>query len=214
MIWQLCHILDTSSTTTRSTSSHLLLIIQLSSEPVEPLAEPLPGQRTAALDVPVVLTDLVQGKQVSEVARVARGREIDLVSEYEHDSILEVIVVEEVEELHLAQQQVLRGGLRRIHHIYHCLRVLVVCIPCRSQAFLPAQVPHLQLHILMCHLLHIRPDCRLSYHHLVQCKFVKYCGFPGVMQADDDNLILFILVYETLPQFGQEITHYYIITRI
>ena len=75
-------------------------------------------------------------------------------------------MVEQVEELHLADEKTLTAGFGCIDHVYDCLCLLVISVPSAPERLLPAQVPDLQPHVLVRDLLYIATNGRLGHHNL------------------------------------------------
>lgn len=69
------------------------------SDPAETVIEPLAGEGTTGLYVPIMFLDAVEGKGVGDLSRRHRLLEVLLVCEDEHGRMLEVIVPQDSKEL-------------------------------------------------------------------------------------------------------------------
>ena len=58
-----------------------------------------------------------------------------------------------------------------IDDVYDCIGVGIIAPPVRSDARLASKIPNLELKVLVCHRLNIKPNCRDCCHHLEHGKF-------------------------------------------
>ena len=91
------------------------------------------------------------------------------------------------------------GIVRGVDHIYHSLRVFIVCIPCGPEVLLATQVPDLQLKILVGNFFNVTPDSGLCDDDLIEREFIENSCLSCVIHTHNDNLVLLI----ALAEFGQ-----------
>lgn len=70
------------------------------------------------------------------------------------------------------------------------LGVGVVGIPGCTKGLLATEVPHDEVDVLPDHLLDIGADGGRGVHHLIHEELVEYRGLPGIVQPNEDNLVL------------------------
>lgn len=88
--------------------------------------------------------------------RVKRPLAVLLVGEDQQDGVLELLLLQHGHELLLGHAQAVR--VARVHHEDDGVRVGVVAAPVRPDGRLSAQVPHLELDVLVLQHLHVEAD--------------------------------------------------------
>ena len=187
----------------RRSKAFLHLFTEFGREPVETLSETVASQRTARLNFPLMVLNLVEAVDLRQFFRATRRRHISLVCKDEDDGVFELVVHEH------GQEFCFRGlNLRvvpAVDHENHSVRVRIVSIPCGSQVFLTAQVPHLQPQVLVLHFLDVAADSGLGDDDLVEGQLVQDCCLACIVHADDDDFELHVAPAEstqTIPDRG------------
>jgi hypothetical protein len=105
--------------------------------------------------MPVMIFDLMKSEKLCNLSRVTSCWKVYFIGKNEDSSVFKVIMIQEVEELHLGEQKILGTGFSCIDNIDHCFSIFIIGIPCTPEALLTSQVPYLQSHVLMRHFLYI-----------------------------------------------------------
>ena len=114
------------------------------------------------------------------------------VGQNENASILQIIVHQQIEELHFARHHL--ALVSGVDHVDDCLRLLVVHIPETPQVFLAANVPDLQLDIRVTDFFYIGANRRLSDHHLAQSQLVENGSLAAIGHPHYDYFDWFVLL--------------------
>eukprot|EP00740_Mantoniella_antarctica_P008707 CAMPEP_0181368670 /NCGR_PEP_ID=MMETSP1106-20121128/12252_1 /TAXON_ID=81844 /ORGANISM="Mantoniella antarctica, Strain SL-175" /LENGTH=69 /DNA_ID=CAMNT_0023484883 /DNA_START=171 /DNA_END=382 /DNA_ORIENTATION=+ len=61
----------------------------------------------------------------------------------------------------------------------------IVTLPCFAQCLLAPQVPHLEMHVVVRHVLYVGADGWLRHHHLPHMQLVQRGGLTRIVQAHD-----------------------------
>lgn len=148
------------------------------------------GEGTAALDLPLVREDLVQGQVLCNLSSIAATLDILLVGKHKKTSMLQVLMQNNVEQFHLCQDQILL--VIAVNHEDDRIGIRKICRPVGAQTLLAGKVPDLEGDVFMFHLFHIASNGWLRHDNLAKMQVVKDCGLAGIVQTHNDNLALLV----------------------
>mmetsp|Transcript_6983 Transcript_6983/g.17841 ORF Transcript_6983/g.17841 Transcript_6983/m.17841 type:complete len:283 (-) Transcript_6983:199-1047(-) len=154
-------------------------------QPLHAFPQPLALDGAGLEDGPLPVLDLRQPQPLRDLQVTQRPGQVLLVGVHQDERVLELLLLQDGVELAAAGADPVH--VAAVHHVDDGLRVGVVAAPVGADGRLPAQVPHLELDVLVRHRLHVEADGGDGAHHRAHLQTVQDGGLAGVVQPQHQD---------------------------